>query len=560
MISIWKLVARQYRHNRIAFVLGIAIALVPAIAGVLLLGVSGWFITAAGIAGATGIFLNIFAPSAIIRALAILRTAGRYGERMLTHDATFRFLTDLRNNLFSATAAKGATGQRSGVMLNRLTLDIAALDKVYLRLVVPLVLFLSIALILLLVWLKMPVAIFACGTIFLLIWFGLAVYAVRSSDPKTARRADSALDAMRLRATDLAAGRRDLFVYGGLEPVAASILVADNRLEAAEEIEDKQAIRLTVFSTLIGQLFLAAMLLAAVITVDGGVLTPAIGVGLVLVVMALPEIFSQILPGLVGLRRVALAAGRLNGFLERARLGDDMNSGKGTRPKATHDSIPVLSFEDVSFRYPGAEQDVLERLSFEVSQGEVVAIAGRSGSGKSTVASLAARLMKPDSGGIFLKSADIRIVPENILRQKITVLSQRPYLFNDTVAANLRIAKPDATDTELWVALAQAALASRISNGENGLETVLGEGGLGLSGGEQRRLALARAFLTSPDLFVLDEMTEGLDEDTATDVLERFLSFKGPAAALMIAHKRLELESADRILRLRHLKTDSVAK
>ncbi|MEP4768510.1 MAG: thiol reductant ABC exporter subunit CydC [Roseibium sp.] len=560
MSSIWKVVARQYRHNRIAFVLGIAIALVPAISGVLLLGVSGWFITAAGIAGVTGTFLNFFAPSAIIRALAILRTAGRYGERMLTHDATFRFLTDLRNSLFSATAAKGATGQRSGVMLNRLTLDIAALDKVYLRLVVPLVLFLSIALILLLVWLKMPVAIFACGTVFLMIWFGLAVYAVRSSDPKTARRADSALDAMRLRATDLAAGRRDLFVYGGLEPVAASILVADNRLEAAEEIEDKQAIRLTVYSTLIGQLFLAAMLLAAVITVDGAVLTPAIGVGLVLVVMALPEIFSQILPGLVGLRRVALASGRLNGSLERAHLGDDMNSGKGTRPKASHDSIPVLSFENVSFRYPGAEQDVLERLSFDISQGEVVAIAGRSGSGKSTVASLTARLMKPDSGGIFLKSADIRIVPENILRQKITVLSQRPYLFNDTVAANLRIAKPDATDTELWVALAQAALATRISNGEKGLETVLGEGGLGLSGGEQRRLALARAFLTSPDLFVLDEMTEGLDEDTASDVLERFLSFKGPAAALMIAHKRLELESADRILRLRHLKTDSVAK
>ncbi|MEP3047526.1 MAG: thiol reductant ABC exporter subunit CydC [Roseibium sp.] len=555
MRSIWAIIVRQYRHNRIAFLLGLVVALVPAIAGVLLLGVSGWFITAAGIAGATGVFLNIFAPSAIIRALAILRTGGRYGERMLTHDATFRFLTDLRNRLFSALAQKNGAGDRSGLLLNRLTLDIAALDTIYLRLVVPFVLSVSISIVLLAVWAYMPIAVLLCGCIFLLAWIGIAWSAMNATGRKESRRADAASDAMRLRAADLAAGRRDLAVYGGLEPIAETIILADRRLETAEEIEDKKAIQLAVTSSLIGQLFLAAMLGMVVFSIGSSELTPAVGVGLVLVVMALPEIFGQILPGLARLPRISLAASRIETLLTQEKSDSRQSVGSA----AEWSSDAGLRFENVSYRYPGADKDVLTNLSFAIKPGETLAIAGRSGCGKSTVAALASRLRMADSGQVNFNGVDILGIPDAVLRKKVTVLSQRPYLFNDTVAANLRIAKPDATETELWIALAQAALATRVSKSENGLMTVLGEGGLGLSGGEQRRLALARAFLTSPDFFVLDEMTEGLDEETALDVLERFLSFKGNAAVLMIAHKRLELESADRILPMPHRKSELAA-
>ncbi|MDN3718999.1 ATP-binding cassette domain-containing protein [Roseibium salinum] len=124
----------------------------------------------------------------------------------------------------------------------------------------------------------------------------------------------------------------------------------------------------------------------------------------------------------------------------------------------------------------------------------MVAIAGRSGCGKSTVAALASRMLLPECGRILLNGRDIRQLDETVLRRSVTVLSQRPYLFNDTVSANLRIARPAATDAELWIALQHAALADRIAESAQGLQTVLGEGGLGLSGGEQRRLALARAF------------------------------------------------------------------
>ncbi|CTQ41915.1 thiol reductant ABC exporter subunit CydC [Roseibium aggregatum] len=549
MRSVWHIIRTQHRYDSFHFWLGILVALLPAAAGLLLLGVSGWFIAAAAIAGLSGAFLNIFAPSALIRAFAIVRTAGRYGERVLTHDATFRFLTGFRNRLFAAMALKTNDGQRSGLLLNRLTLDVAVLDTIYLRLVVPLVLSLVVAVSLLLVWSSVSPLLLLTGAAFVLAWLGLAVWTFARSDTKTARRSDAALDAMRLRAADLAAGRRDLAIYGGLEAAADSVLVADTRLAEAQDVEDHRTSKLTAGSTLLGQLFLAVMLLVCLHEVGNGALTAAFSVGLILVVMGLPEIFSMSLPGLSRLPRVALAAGRIMHLMRRPEEVEPSQS-LSVPETGRQGAVPALALEDVSFGYPGADRRVLEGLSFHLAQGEILALAGRSGCGKSTIGALAARLRKPGQGKILLGGLEIDRISEKELRRKVTVIGQKAYLFNETVAENLRVANPDAGDTELWRALEQAALAERISENPKGLQTILGEGGLGLSGGEQRRLALARAFLTRPALFVLDEMTEGLDAATAADVLDRFLSYRGDAAVLMIAHRRQELERADRVLDL----------
>ncbi len=554
MRAVWQTIRSQHRYDRFYFWLGIGVALLPAAAGVLLLGVAGWFITAAAIAGLSGAFLNIFAPSAIIRALAILRTGGRYGERVLTHEATFRFLTELRNRLFSALSSQDQTGRRSGLLLNRLTLDIAALDTVYLRLVVPIVVACILSLGLLLVWWTLSVPVALTGLLFLGVWAFLAWRSWSGTDRKLARRADAASEAMRLRAADLAAGRRDLAIYGGLDEAAQTILSAGERLMEAEDASDLRANRLTCTSALIGQAFLAAMLVVCVWAAIAGTVSASVAVGLVLVVIALPEIFSLVLPGLVRLPRIALAAARTQA-LQAAGPAHGIRSAlaDGGPAESLTESArdgSVLRFENVSFRYPGAERNALDALSFEIKAGEILAIAGRSGCGKSTVAALAARLRSPCGGRIRLQGTDLDRIGEADLRRAVTVLSQRPYLFNDTVAANLRIADPDAGDAQLLAALECAALTDRIAESSGGLQTVIGEGGLGLSGGEQRRLALARAFLTQPALFILDEMTEGLDSRTASDVLGRFLEVRRGASVLMIAHKTRELEIADRVLHL----------
>ncbi|GAB4511968.1 MAG: amino acid ABC transporter ATP-binding/permease protein [Roseibium sp.] len=548
MSAVWTIIRAQYRYDRLAFLAGILVSLVPAAAGILLLGVSGWFITAAAVAGLTGVFLNIFVPSALIRGLAILRTGGRYGERLLTHDATFRFLARLRSRLFEGFSFSRKRGQRTGVLLNRLTVDIAALDTVYLRLVVPAALAVVAAAVLLGWWTTIPGPVLPVGLAFVLAWAALAWRSVIRADRKQARRADAALEAMRLRTADLVAGRRDLAVYGGLDAAAQTVLQADTRLEVAEEAEERRVTALNAAAGLTSQLFLAATLAVSVWGASAGHFSAAFAVALVLVAMALPEVMSAALPGLARLPRIALAAGRAAGLLRHAAV-ESPGSVKVSDRQAAAGTM-VLQFEDVAFRYPGAARDVVDALSFGIGRSEVVAIAGRSGCGKSTVAALAARLLAPGQGRILLEGRDLADLHEDALRGAVTVLGQRPYLFNDTVAANLRIANEGASDAELWSALEQAALADRIASGPQGLETVLGEGGIGLSGGERRRLALARALLRRPALFILDEMTEGLDDGTAAEVLDSFFSLRGDAAVLMIAHKRRELERADRVLRL----------
>ncbi|WP_289033377.1 thiol reductant ABC exporter subunit CydC [uncultured Roseibium sp.] len=552
MSGLAKLIKWQWSHHRTAFAGGILVALIPAIAGIALLGVAGWFITAAALAGMSGAFLNIFLPSAAIRGLAIARTAGRYGERLLTHDATFRFLTDLRCRIFEGQAHRAGNGAkpRSGAALNRLTSDITALDAVYLRLVVPGILAGAVGL-LSVAWIASISLVLAIGPVVLLVFIaGLSVHLMTRKKRRDARRQEAGLDAVRLRTVDLVAGRRDLAVYGGLEAASGTIRSAEHRLADAEEAIEARSSLLSACTAFAGQVALALTLAAIIWTVGEGGVAIAVAVAVLLVVLGLPEVVSMIIPGLSKLDRTRLAAHRAvegvepNGAGSRSEIQDIADDSPWTQGQA------ALTFERVSFGYPAAERQVLEDLSFEIAPGEWLALVGRSGCGKSTVSALASALLRPAGGSILLGGQGLDAIREEELRRRIIVLGQKPYLFHDTVAANLRIANPQASDSELWQALEVAALKDRISDNTLGLQAMLGEGGVGLSGGEQRRLGLARAYLTQPDLFILDELTEGLDEVTATQVLDGFQRFRSDAAVLMIAHKQAEIDRADRILRL----------
>ena len=548
MKAVLNLIRLQWRHHKLAFMAGLFAALIPALAGLALLGVAGWFITAAALAGFSGALLNVFVPSASIRALALLRTLGRYGERLITHDTTFRFLTDLRVWIFRGQARHAGSGRkmRSGIALNRLTADIKALDAVYLRLVVPFVLT-FVGGLAVLIWVASFSFLLILGPL-ILIGFTVcqAALALSRHRRREARRQEAALDAVRLRTVDLVAGRRDLAVYGGLDQASQSILSADERLGG---LEDEVGLRhnvLSVWSSAVGQWALALTLCLCAVLVGMEVLAPPLALAIILVAMGLPEVVTSLVPGLSGLGRISLAASRAASAVGPA----DQDSGISGRDAGNDEAFPVLCFENVEFGYPMAGRKVLSGLSFDIRPGEWVALAGRSGSGKSTVSALASGLLSPQQGQITLSGQELRSHDEAALRSLVTVIGQRPYLFHDTVAENLRIACPNASEEDLWQALEAASLADRIRQSGDGLHTVLGEDGTGLSGGEQRRLGLARAYLTRPALFILDEFTEGLDRETALEVLDRFRRFKRDAAVLMIAHKADEIAAADRVIHL----------
>jgi ATP-binding cassette subfamily B protein len=191
---------------------------------------------------------------------------------------------------------------------------------------------------------------------------------------------------------------------------------------------------------------------------------------------------------------------------------------------------------------------VLDRVSFRAAPGEVVAVVGPSGGGKSTIADLLLRLFDPDEGTVRLDGRDLRTLPLADLRRHVALVEQTPFLFHATIADNLRYARPDATDEEIRAAADAAGLRDLLSRLPQGYETIVGERGTALSAGERQRLAIARAFLLRPSVLVLDEPTAALDPETERQVLSGYEALMKGRTTILFSHRRLLAERADRVV------------
>ena len=215
-----------------------------------------------------------------------------------------------------------------------------------------------------------------------------------------------------------------------------------------------------------------------------------------------------------------------------------------------------ITFKDVAFTYPQHDSEkhnpkILDGISFTVKTGETLALAGRSGSGKTTTARLLQRLREPDAGAITINGIDIRELRLKALRDIITVIPQDVYLFNTTIEENLRLAKRDASFQEIQAAATQAQAASFIEQLPDGYGTVIGERALKLSGGEKARLAIAQAFLKNSPVLVLDEASANLDSDNERKINEAVTQLKKGRITLVIAHRLSTIKAADRIIVLK---------
>ena len=209
----------------------------------------------------------------------------------------------------------------------------------------------------------------------------------------------------------------------------------------------------------------------------------------------------------------------------------------------------TLAFENVVFAYPG-RPPLLQGLSLEIPAGTRVAILGPSGAGKSTLAALALRVAAPGAGRVTLGGVDIARLASADVHARIAFLSQATTLFEDTVRANLLLGRPAATDGELWEALEQAGVDTVISGLPDGLDTWLGPSGAGLSGGQARRVALARALLSCAPILILDEPATGLDADAERAFLSTLNTVAAGRTVILIVHRLTGVERLDRIWRL----------
>ncbi|MGX9964835.1 ABC transporter ATP-binding protein [Roseomonas sp. F4] len=208
----------------------------------------------------------------------------------------------------------------------------------------------------------------------------------------------------------------------------------------------------------------------------------------------------------------------------------------------------AVAFEEVGLTYPGRNRPALAGLDLSIPAGRTIALVGPSGAGKSTVASLLLRFWDPDAGRITLDGVDLRGLSLDGLRQHIALVAQDTYLFNDTLEANIRLARPEATAAELQLALQRAALSDFVASLPEGLATPVGERGVQLSGGQRQRIAIARAFLKDAPVLVLDEATSHLDTISEAQVRTALEALMQDRTVLVIAHRLSTIRNADSII------------
>ncbi len=515
--------------------LGCLLAAITVLAGMALLGLSGWFITATALAGlhaATAFTFDVFMPSAGIRLLALGRTASRYGERLVTHDATFAVLADMRVRLFRGWARAEAARQllmRPARLLFRLTADIDALESLYLRLLVPAAAALGAALLAGTVLGFMHAAMGLALALWLVIaGWGIASAVARRARRPAVRRAH-AIETLRARTVDLVAGQADLVMAGRIDAQREALMVADAQLAKADLALNRLEASAGFAYGSAGTLTLVGVLLAVGLLVgEGAIGVPAAALAL-LVALTATEPFAA-------LRRGALDAGRT--WLAVRRLAPRMDRAVDEPAATTNapDSGIALRLEQVTVAHGGSGTPVLAEASLTLRAGERVALIGASGAGKSSLLAAIAGEITPRSG--------------SVLAQPACLLTQRTELFQDSLRDNLRLASPEATDEQLHAVLQAAGLQDEVRALSTGLDTRLGEGGLGLSGGQSRRLALGRLLLRDVPLWLLDEPTEALDAATAHDVLQRLARQAGGRTLLIATHLRREAALADRLVRV----------
>lgn len=477
-----------------------------------LLTVSGWFITASALAGlqlASAASFNYFGPAALIRFFAISRTASRYFERLSSHNAILLLLQQLRlwfMRRFLASSLKPDT--KSADLLQRLITDIDRLDQWPLRVVAPVFwacLISSGWLCALWFWqaeLAQVALVYLLGLLLIpLLGFVLGY-----------RRA--------CQLVILASQRRQEL----LEPLSALTMLQLHQGWAAAEQQWQQTelhyqkllwrqqildlcCQFLLFSTLALMSF--HLLITALPLAAEQHISIASLVAMLLSTLALPEIWLPLATLYRHLADSLMAKQRLNQIQPEAQAGT-----------LTRLSGPLtLELQQLSVAYPGALQQTTP-VNYSLKAGDLLWLQGPSGVGKSTFLSTVAGWLPAVSGRVLLNGTELQLYTASTQREQISVLSQQVGLFNMTLAANLRLAKPKASDEELLQSLAEAQLSDWLATLPLGLDTELGEYGVAVSGGQARRIALARLLLQQSSVLLLDEPLVGLDSHTANQLIQ----------------------------------------
>lgn len=517
-----------------SLLMGGILTITTLLAGIGLLSLSGGFLTATAIAGlsvVTALEYNFFLPAAGVRFFAILRTVSRWGERVLNHNATFKLLAVFRSWLFTGLAPL-SSGQlakyHGGTLLNRITKDIDSLDNLYVRLLLPVstafILMLTISA--LLIYLDYSLII-PTGILFITAFIIMPITAWNLGKDYAP---EQTLFRRKLR-VDL------LELVDGLESLSLNSKAWELKREQAMQTSEKLLEtnwRLHKRGTFMHNsisILVAFMSILTLVLLSDSELTGVWIAALTLLFLALGEMLIPLPDAWLKLPGTAKSAQDL---YELQKQESDIKFRKEACCQRFDSSI---SIKNLSFSYDG-QSNVLENINLEIGSASHCLIQGASGGGKSTLVGLLTKQIPMQSGEIKYGELSLDNFTESEFRTQVAIAPQDSYLFKETLATNLRIAKADASDDELWQVLELVGLKQQVEAFSDKLETWIDEAGASLSGGQKRRLGIARALLVEDaELFILDEPTEGLDLESERLLIEKLTNYLKGKTLIWISHR-----------------------
>jgi len=536
---------RLFKFAKLPLFLGLVLMITGLASSIGLLTTSGWFLAATAIAG-LGTLFNFFYPSASVRGLAIGRTLFRYFEKLVTHDATFRILAKLRVQVFEKIIplSPGVLNRyRNSDLLNRLVSDVDTLDSLYLRLIAPFItaIFVILAMCIGLSFVNAPLALGLGISLLLLVLVIPTIFyqlGKKFGDKLVHSRA-----LYRTQFLEFIQAQAELLLFNAEDKLKDNMAKTEANWQADQQKEANLSGFSTALSLFLNGLIIAAMLWFSSQAEFGNDEYRMAFIALfTFAALASFEILMPLGSAFLHIGQVIASAERVTDIIEQQPLVTF--NGKA---EFDQNATTLIEAKDLSFTYPERQNRALENLNLTIQKGKKVAILGKTGSGKSTLLQLLVRNYDANQGELRLAGKPIADYAEDTLRNQFCFLTQRVHVFSDTLRQNLQFASAVNISDEKMIEVLNQVDLGKLLEQEQGLDIWLGDGGRPLSGGEQRRLGLARILLNDAPILLLDEPTEGLDRETERQILRLILAHAENKTLIMVTHRLTAIEQFDEL-------------